>query len=303
MFNTPFSKRSLFTSIIISFIILFTLLLQAILQKHTRIVFCDVGQGDSIYIRTFNNVDILIDAGPSKSVLNCLGKHMPFFDRTIELAFISHPQKDHYGGYIDILDRYSIAKMILSPVDNQNQSFGELENKLFELHVPVDILLQGDKITISNNSVITFIWPTKDYIANDSLSRTDSTTDVLGLSTTRKDLNSFSQIFTYSEGNFDILFTGDISPKVLDSLANDSEHLQSAIEILKIPHHGSKNGLTSSFFDVINPQLSVISVGKNNSFGHPSKETLSLLENHTYLTTAHEGDIVIEVEDGSWTIK
>ena len=77
--------------------------------KHdirTQVVFCDVGQGDGAYIRTENNIDIVIDAGKSKNILTCLGKYMPFYDRKIELVILTHPELDHYGGLIDVFKNY-----------------------------------------------------------------------------------------------------------------------------------------------------------------------------------------------------
>src|SRR5437867_4244168 len=63
-----------------------------------HITFCNVGQGDGIFIRTPSGKNILIDGGPDKSILSCLAEHMPFWDRTIHLMFLSHPHDDHFAG-------------------------------------------------------------------------------------------------------------------------------------------------------------------------------------------------------------
>ena len=92
------SKKLLYLILFVSISTILSLYIVYIVQRHTTIVFCDVGQGDASYIRIQNKIDILIDAGPDQQVLECIGKYMPLFDRTIELAFITHPDKDHMKG-------------------------------------------------------------------------------------------------------------------------------------------------------------------------------------------------------------
>src|SRR5438105_9092865 len=73
-----------------------------------HIVFCDVGQGDAILIVTPNNKHILVDAGPDRKTIDCLSKHMAFWDRTIDLFILTHPHADHFSGSYYVLDRYII---------------------------------------------------------------------------------------------------------------------------------------------------------------------------------------------------
>src|SRR3989344_1374720 len=134
-----------------------------------RVVFCDVGQGDGVYIRTKNGMDIVVDAGPDSSILECIGRYMPFFDRTIELVFISHAQKDHYGGLSSILDRYRVGYLISSTVGNSNQSFNKLQKKLKEKQTPAKSLYKNDQVILGNDAKISFLWPTREFIANQTL--------------------------------------------------------------------------------------------------------------------------------------
>src|SRR4051812_44999369 len=71
-----------------------------------HVIFCNVGQGDAIFIRTPNGKNMLIDGGPDRSVLNCLAKHMPFWERRIDLMLLTHPHADHFMGMYYVLDRY-----------------------------------------------------------------------------------------------------------------------------------------------------------------------------------------------------
>ena len=159
------SKKGAVVTMIIAVIFVLINVLKSYLNNETKVVFCDVGQGDATYIRIYNKVDILIDAGPDRKVLQCLGKYMPFFDKTIELAILSHPQKDHFGGFEHILDRYKIILFILNPINNSAISFQSLVNKLQKYKVQLGSKYSGDTIKISDYK-ITFYWPSRSYLAS-----------------------------------------------------------------------------------------------------------------------------------------
>lgn len=280
---------SVFSIVIVSLVVL-----KQVLSNKTRIVFCDVGQGDATYIRVINRIDILIDAGPKNAVLRCLGKYMPLYDRTIELAILSHPQDDHYGGFLPLLDRYRIKVFIMNPVDNPAQSFQELKAKLFEKHVSIKFMHASDKIKLPD-SEIEFYWPTTQFISHtvsEAVTPVSNSPAVLGEATV--DLNAYSLIFVFQQNNDRILFTGDATPGILNALLKQSK-LKSSV--LKIPHHGSKNGLTPLFLDLADPRVIVISVGRKNRYGHPSPEIISLLSSkyRKYLRTDEVGDVIFEL--------
>jgi len=78
-------------------------------DNYLHVYFLNVGQGYSIYVREINNYDILIDGGPDKSVLNELGKVMPFWDNKIDTVILTHPHSDHINGLIEIAKKYQIG--------------------------------------------------------------------------------------------------------------------------------------------------------------------------------------------------
>jgi competence protein ComEC len=245
------------------------------LRGHNSIVvFCDVGQGDGAYIRVDNKVDILIDAGPDDRILQCLGKYMPFYDRTIEIAFLSHPQKDHYGGFEPVLRHYSIKLFVATPLPSSSTLYNNLMANLVKKGTSIIPLYQSDQVDIAN-AHITFYWPTADYVQ-----MTKGTLDP----------NMYSQVLLFNQENFSILFTGDTQPDIEDRL------LQQPIQkvtILKVPHHGSAKGLTDKLYLLADPEVSVISVGRNNSYGHPSPSIINLIEKNggKIRRTDREGDI------------
>ena len=250
-----------------------------------------------MYIRVKNQVDVLVDAGPGRKILDCLGKYMPFYDRSIELAILSHPQSDHFGGLLYILDRYDIKKIWLTQIYNSSQSFNRLLDNIDAKGIILEFPKAGDSFNILEEK-IEFFWPSDEFIVKNSF--IDSTTPRL-FKQTGMDLNQFSLIFSLELDDYRLLFTGDASPQILNrtlllpiGLQHQSE-LKS--DILKVPHHGSKNGLTVEFLKLADPTYGVISVGKNNSYGHPSQEVLDMLEAQgvKIRRTDKEGDIIFNL--------
>ena len=128
MHDSPIKIRDLILAFLFSLIIIICLFFGSYFNRTTKIVFCDVGQGDAAYIRIKNKIDVLIDAGPDKKILNCLGRHMPFWDRTLEMVVMTHPQSDHYGGLIEVFRRYNVGIFLAPSVDNSTQGYQVLKD-------------------------------------------------------------------------------------------------------------------------------------------------------------------------------
>lgn len=284
------SKTSIVKAMVLAVVILLIIFLANFFDKRTKIVFCDVGQGDAAYIRVKNKIDVLIDAGPDRKVLSCLGKYMPFYDRKIELAILSHPQKDHYGGFDYVLDRYQIDKFLMTSVDNDTQSFKRLKQKMSNKKIKTGFPTARTSFSFLNDS-LRFYWPTEEFIAQNVMLSNNNT-----LGATNLDFNNFSFVLGFEENQFRVLFTGDASSFVLNQLLQQSIK---DIQILKIPHHGSKSGLSKKFLELANPRVGVISVGKNNPYGHPTKEVLEMLKalNVKVRRTDTEGNIVFKISN------
>lgn len=266
------STISLFISLLFYFTELFSF--------HTaKVVFCDVGQGDGVYIRTSSGTDVVIDAGRDNSMLACLGKYMPFFDKTIEYAFLSHPQVDHYGGFLGMLKNYRITNFYRSSGDNTAKSFTQLKQLLKTSKSNIHTIYAPTRLSLDYTSSLMFMWPVKEH--------------------TSSDLNDYSQIFILTLDNNRYLFTGDTSPSVLSMIEDIYPIAFFHITVLKVPHHGSKNGLTHDFLKLADPTLSVISVAAKNRYHHPSFEVLDFFKalGKPYITTAQHGDIVVTIDE------
>lgn len=283
-------------------------------DSRLHVVFCNVGQGDAALIYR-GQTQILIDGGPDSSVLSCLSKHMPFWDREIEVVTMTHPQDDHYGGLVDVVRRYKVGLFLAPPVDNDTQGFKTLKREVEDRKISeawsgrAGLRVMNPKTgDVLRNGLIRIetIWPEREWLAN-SVSKGDEgyggnggrEGGVLGAATPKVDLNEFSVVQKVSFGDFDALFTGDIEPPAEDLMA---QNLTGGVEILKVPHHGSKNGLDKILLDAAMPKLAVISVGKKNRYGHPHKEALKLLEEGSIrvLRTDLDGEVEVVTDGKKW---
>lgn len=245
-----------------------------------HIVFCNVGQGDAIFMRTPKGADILVDGGPDDKVLSCLSRHMPFWDRDLELVFATHPDADHITGLASVLKSYKVLAFDTSEKSRGTKVYKTIQENIGSEKIPERYIFSDDKFELSDNVIIKELWPSKDYVESNQKSN---------------DTNSFSLVQLISFGKFKLLLTGDIEAEILDKLLGTGL----TVNVFKLPHHGSKTGVNEKTFELIKPGLSIISAGKNNRYHHPSPEVLSMLKRHglDYKRTDIDGEIEI-VTDG-----
>lgn len=256
-----------------------------------HVVFCDVGQGDGIFIRTPKGQDILIDGGPDDKILSCLNNHMPFWDKDIELMVLTHPHVDHFIGLIAVLKRYSVLSFASSLMASENDAYKELLRILKEKEIERKVLKQEDKFKTEDGLTLITKWPLE-----------EKSTLVKGAkSDTYFDQNKFSLVEYLSYGKTKILLTADVDALVEDEVAGDL----GKIDILKISHHGSKTGTNKEFLETLKPELAVISVGKNNKYNLPYAKTLEVLNDLGIKTlrTDENGEIEIISDGEEWGIK
>lgn len=249
-------------------------------DKALHVIFCDVGQGDGILIRTPTGADIVIDGGQKNGkMLKCLSSHMPFWDHEIELMFATHPDADHIGGLVDVLQNYTVLSFATSTAENKNGTiiFQTLADEVAKQNIPFKTITSGDRFKLSDGVVLDTYWPIASYSATDT--------------------NSYSLVQELSYGEFNALFTGDITYQILDAL-----NFQDSIEVFKIPHHGSKTGVDDATFQKIQASFVPISDGYHNRYHHPSPSVLALLKKYNipYKRTDQAGTIEV-ITDGKNT--
>jgi len=244
-------------------------------DNNLHLIACDVGQGDAI-LAIYGKFQILTDGGPDNSVLTCLEKYIPFWDREIELVILTHTQLDHYGGLIEVFSRYKVGTFLTNDFDAGTYGLEALKNAMGGAMTRVVKPAVGTRLRLG-------------MIYLDILHSAD------GLNSTK--INDYSIVTRLTFADFEALLTGDIGASVTEEII--SRGRMEDVDYIKIPHHGSKNGLTPALLEESRPEIAVISVGKNNFYGHPHEETLEMLKNRgiKILRTDEVGDVEI-VTDG-----
>lgn len=245
-------------------------------SRNLTVDFLNVGQGDSIFIETPGNQQILIDGGPDSKILEKLGKEMSFCDRTIDLIILTHPEKDHLAGLLEVLKRYKVKNILWTGVVRDTVEWQEWISLIKKEKAEIRIAKIGDRIILKKESPKIFI---------DILNPADNL-DGEEL----KDSNDSSIVADLMVGKNSFLFTGDISSAVEKQLAE--ENIKA--DVLKIAHHGSKYSSSEDFLKAVLPKFAIIEVGEND-YGHPNNEVLARLNNFGIetLRTDQDGDIKI----------
>lgn len=242
-----------------------------------EVYFLDVGQGDSVLVRTPSGNDILIDGGPDATVLERVGAVLGFFDRAIDLVVLTHPDKDHLAGLVDVLDRYKVGAVLTTGVRRETALFHRWEQKLKEKGIPVIIAKRGLWSEIAPGIGLLIFTP-ETAVNGEIMEKTNNTGIVAKL------------IY----GTTSYLFTADIEKPVEELIVRSNLNLDA--DVLKVAHHGSKTSSSENFLTATSPDIAVISLGRSNSYGHPHAEVIERLKEHVrhILRTDLNGDVTIK---------
>ena len=239
-------------------------------QKSLSVNFLDVGQGDAILISQ-GNKQILIDGGPSgQKIMEKLGQYVPFWDRKIEVVIESHPDQDHIEGLLEVMRNYQVGEIILSKGESDSELYKKFKEIISEKNIDSLTAEKGMEIKIADDIPLKII-SAEEGNANDT--------------------NSASVVVKLIFGENTFLFIGDLPEGEEKKLVEEKADLAS--QVLKFAHHGSKYSTSGEFLGAVNTRDAVISVAKNNKYGHPAEETLNRLKekNINILRTDESGDI------------
>ncbi len=245
-----------------------------------EVIFFDVGQGDAIFVKTPDNYQILIDGGPGNAVIEKLAGEMPFWDRTIDMVVLTHPEYDHMAGLIEVLKRYEVDYIVWTGVLADTGEYEKWKEVIKDEEAEIIIAQAGQSIKIGEVQ-FDILYPFEN-LEGQEIKTTNNTSIVSRL--------------TFKDNSF--LFTGDISK------SKEKEILEQGIvinsDIIKVGHHGSKTSSSQEFIEAVSPEIAVIQCAKDNNYGHPHSEVLAVLENYDIkiLRTDQDGDIKI-VSNGS----
>ncbi|MDA1208961.1 MAG: MBL fold metallo-hydrolase [bacterium] len=240
--------------------------------------FLDVGQGDATLLVSPSGKQVLIDGGPNLDTLEYLGEHMPFFDRTIELLVLTHPDADHLTALPEILQRYNVQQVLISGVQGLSGRYQAFLDEVAQQQIPVMLADPEKDIDLGDGIILDVIWPP---------------TGLLGKEVANK--NDTSVVIRVLGGEQSILLTGDIEKDAEAAILSMQTDIRS--DILKAAHHGSKTSSTQAFLEAVDPDTVIISAGRDNRFGHPHLSVLERFEELGYVIrhTANEGVIAVEL--------
>lgn len=241
----------------------FLFLFQSQNTGKLRLIFCDVGQGDGILIISPSGREAVVDGGPGNKMVDCLGSHMPFWDRTVEFMVSTHPQTDHMEGLIGVLQDYQVKTIETTGVFNTIKLFDVWQKDIKAEGAKIYTPNVGDSVVLDPQGPVTMtmLWPGREQI---DIWKTNAAAD----------LNVTAIVIRVQYHDFCAYLTADITKEILEKVVDKQ------CQVLKVAHHGSRTGTSEAVIDEIKPKIAVVQDGKNNSYGHPHKETLDILNAH-----------------------
>lgn len=247
------------------------------------VAFLDVGQGDAIFIDSPTGKQVLIDAGAGRAVLRELSSVMPFYDRSLDLIIATHGDRDHIGGFPEVVNRYRTEAALVSGLEAEGGPDKAFLSGVREHNIPLIEARRGMRISLGGGAVLDVLFPDRDTAGMES--------------------NTASVVALLRYGDSSVLLTGD-SPRAIEMYLVALDPALHA-DILKAGHHGSRTSTAPEFVEALSPATAIVSSGKNNRYGHPHKETLDTLEKHgiTVYTTADRGTIIAKSHGDTFEIK
>ena len=258
-------------------------------SKGLDIQFMDVGQGDGIFIKADDGTTITIDGGSSDVKNVAKYRMIPCIKASgtggIDYAVITHADKDHISGIEEILNMntengLTIRNLVMPHVSYEDEAYDELLTAAKTKGIQVLYIKEGDTMKLGKVE-IKCIHPDGKYISDNR--------------------NDYSTVLSLKYENFSALFTGDIPAEIEKSIINK---IDNNYTIVKVAHHGSKYSSNMEFLKKVMPAYSVISVGGDNSYGHPGTETINKLKslNSKILRTDLSGEIEIFSKENNMEI-
>ncbi len=294
-------KRWWFALLLIPSFILVGLIIKRWPDQQLHVVVCDVGQGDGILI-SYGFQQVLIDGGRDEKILACLHNHLPFGDHTLEMVVATHADADHIGGLVSVFKSFNVEEIITTNQGKKTADFAEFwrlvqakEKRGTRVIQPRrgEVLWQRPQLWLESLSTSGRIESKNQSKKQFSETILSAHLAVNGEKTV--DYNNGSIVLLLQFGRCSFLFTGDLEKEGELSLLHQG--LLRRIDVLKVGHHGSKSSSSQAFLAKIRPEISLISVGKNNHYGHPSPQVIARL--HQIGAQIYRTDLVSTIEVSS----
>ena len=239
------------------------------------VVFIDVGQGDSALVISPSGKTMLIDAGEYEAYGDVVSTLAQYGITHIDYVVASHPHSDHIGCMNLIIDNYSIGEVFMPDVAHTSKTFEKLVDSVLEKELSATVAKAGVTIDFGDGVTCIMFSPVQEEY---------------------EDLNDYSPIMRISYADASFMFTGDAGVLPESEVVKANRNLRA--DVLKLGHHGSSTATSEEFLRAVNPQYAVISLGEDNSYGHPHEEVMALLEKNAvpYCRTDEMGNIVFTTD-------
>lgn len=251
---------------------------------ETVLRFLDVGQGDSTLFTFPGGVVVMTDAGPLGSAVRPLERSKALERRYIDVAVVSHPQLDHYGGFLGLLDRYRFGAFLINGRSNkETPEWEEFVALLEKKRIPAIVVGASDRVRHGDNR-IDILSPVEEWQRS-------------------AELNDTGLVMRLNADSLRALLAADIGANVEEYLVRRGVDLRA--DVLKVGHHGSKYSSGDAFLSAVSPKVAVIGVGAGNRYGHPAPETLKRLSSSTdarVFRTDRNGTVTVKAEGGTLRI-
>lgn len=250
------NKPLIIIGVLVSLVLIGGFLILNLPGARFQVSFLDVGQGDAIFIRTPDDYIALIDSGPSMNILEKLSEVMPRYSRTIDLIILTHPHADHINGFIEILERYEVKRMMLVGTPSNNPYYAKILTLVDDVEL---IYARADRdIKLGSYVYLDVVWPGEWRIGEEAENK-----------------NNASIALRVIGPGLSFMLSGDAEVEEEEEMLSFGFDLSA--DIFKAGHHGSKTASSDEFLDAVGAGVVVIQSGKSNDFGHPHKEILEKL--------------------------
>ncbi|MEI6280782.1 MAG: ComEC/Rec2 family competence protein [bacterium] len=228
-------------------------------SSHRVLTFAmlDVGQGDAIFIESPTGTQVLFDLGPPRQILGSLSSVISPFDRSIDALIITNPDADHLGGFTDILKNYKVGVVLESGALTDSKIYQNFNEEIKKQNIPDILARRGMRLNIGGGAYIDILFPDRDV--------------------SEWATNEGSVVARLTYGKNSIMLTGDATAKTEKIILSENSQAELKSDILKVGHHGSRTSTIYSFAKAVSPTYALISLSKDNTYGHPHKETLDTL--------------------------
>lgn len=248
-------------------------------SDQLTLAFLDVGQGDAVLISKPRQYDLLIDGGPDPIVLSRLSDILPWYDREIDVIFLTHNHADHYQGLLAVLDKYRVGELIVSALAEPLPV--ELLDSLKRHKLSYTKMPAGTQLQLDQTTKLKALWPVAE--------------------TPIADMNDRSLVLELVSGERKVWLAGDAGVAVEEALLKNN--LVEDVDIFKLSHHGSDTANSEEFLELLRPEWVVAQAGTGNSFGHPNRRIIKRAERvgAQILRNDERGTVVFQTDGREWS--